>query len=54
MGVNCCVCLNLSGDRVAAVTVIGGYAVCQQHVELASKPGFDLWSLHAGERRKIT
>jgi hypothetical protein len=32
---------------VPAVTIAKGYAVCEAHVKLVSKPGFDIFSLYA-------
>lgn len=50
--IGCVVCLNLKGERVAAEHVVSGYSVCEKHVELASKPGFDIFSLKT--KRKVT
>ena len=44
MAVHCCICLQ-QGKQVDYETVVHGYAVCAQHVELVSQPGFDIMSL---------
>lgn len=43
--IGCCVCLNIKGQRVAASTVVAGYAVCDEHIELAGRPDFSIWHL---------
>lgn len=43
--VGCVVCLQRSGERVEAVTVVNGYAACADHLDLVSAPGFDVWKL---------
>ncbi len=47
--IHCAICLN-RGKMVAAITVVKSYAVCKQHVELVSKPGFDIWQLHSEKK----
>jgi hypothetical protein len=49
--IHCCVCLN-QGRRVEFTTVVRGYAVCDAHVELASRPDFTIFSL-VTERRAL-
>ena len=34
--IGCCICLNLTGEHVPAVTLINGYAVCAVHVAAVS------------------
>ena len=48
----CCVCFILTGKRVKHLTVIKGYAVCADHVELVSAPGFDIFKLHSDPNLK--
>ena len=47
--ISCCVCLN-RGKRVSAVSVVKGYAVCSEHVDLVAKPGFDIFRLRPAGR----
>lgn len=42
--IHCAVCVN-QGKMVAAITIVKGYASCAQHVELVSKPDFDIFQL---------
>jgi hypothetical protein len=47
--IGCAVCLNIKGDRRQATTIVSGFAVCDEHVELASHPEFSIWRLrHRG------
>lgn len=50
--VACCICLNQRGERVPYVTVIHGYAVCEQHVSLVSQPEFDIFTLFGPNVRR--
>jgi len=43
----CCVCFNLTGKRVRMFTMVKGYAVCEEHVQLVSAPGFDIFRLRS-------
>lgn len=49
--IRCCVCLN-QGRRTAMATIVKGYAVCDEHVELVSRPDFDIFHLR-GESRAL-
>jgi len=49
--VACCVCLNLQGDRIPMVTIVKGYAVCEEHIQLVSAPGFDIFRLRSDSPR---
>jgi len=49
--IGCCCCLNLTGERVEAVTMANGYAACEKHVDLVSQPGFDLTRLRKPGRK---
>lgn len=40
--IGCCICLNQRSRRVAATTIVAGYAVCDDHVKLAGAPGFSI------------
>jgi hypothetical protein len=44
LGVRCAICLN-QGKRVEADTIVKGYAACSDHVELVSRPDFDIFTL---------
>lgn len=48
--IHCVVCLNQRGEAVPAFSVVKGYAVCELHVGLVSKPGFDVQ--HLGTQKK--
>ena len=48
--IHCCCCLNLSGNAVPAETIVNGYAVCDEHVDLASHPKFDIFALKKEKR----
>jgi hypothetical protein len=48
--IGCCVCLNLTGERVEAAVVVAGYSVCESHAQLAAQPGFSIFNL---ERRNV-
>lgn len=50
--ISCAVCLNITGKRVRAATVVRGYAVCEGHAKIANDPKFDLASL-GRERRAV-
>lgn len=51
--IGCCVCLNRGGKRVEATTVVKGYAVCANHVDLVSQPEFDIFAIGKQERRVL-
>lgn len=40
-GIHCCICLNISGDLVPAITLVHGYAVCENHVKVVQRNDFD-------------
>jgi len=42
--IHCCICLN-RGEWIAATTTVKGYSVCPEHVELVSRPNFDIFDL---------
>lgn len=42
--VHCAICLQ-QGKTKTAFTVVKGYAVCEPHVQLVSKQGFDIFQL---------
>jgi hypothetical protein len=44
--IHCCVCLN-QNRWTPATTIIKGYACCDEHVELVSRPDFDIFHLRA-------
>jgi len=46
--IHCCICLNQRKDRLPATTIVGGYAVCDEHIELAGAPGFSIFKLGPG------
>lgn len=48
--ISCCICLNQRGKRLPATTIVSGYAVCDEHVELAGAPGFSIHKIR-GEQR---
>ena len=49
--IRCCICLNQNKD-VAAFSVINGYACCEAHIELVSRPGFDIFSFYGGGKTR--
>jgi hypothetical protein len=49
----CCVCFILTGKRVPHLTVIRGYAVCADHVELATKPEFNIFNLRPAPKGAV-
>lgn len=51
--ISCAICLNQSGDQIAATTIIHGYAVCSKHIDLASQPEFDIFTLHGTRVRPV-
>lgn len=51
VSIHCAICLQ-QGKKVPAFTVIKSYAVCEAHVQLVSKPGFDIFNL--GGSKKVT
>ena len=40
-GIHCCICLNLSTKRVEAITLMHGYAVCEEHMDVIKHHDFD-------------
>lgn len=50
--IHCCVCLNQRKERLAATTIVSGYAVCDEHIELAGSPKFSIFNL--GSSKKTT
>jgi hypothetical protein len=52
-GIHCCICLNFSGDLIQAVTIIKGYAVCDEHVDLVSRGEFDIFKLGPRKKRAV-
>lgn len=50
--IGCAVCLNITGKRVRAATIIRGYAVCEGHAKIANDSKFDLASF-GRERRAV-
>lgn len=46
----CAICLNQREQRVPATTIVRGYAVCDEHVELAGAPGFDIQKVRKGRQ----
>jgi hypothetical protein len=48
--IHCCICLNQKGTLIAASTVVKGYAVCAEHVDLVSRPDFDIHRIKAASR----
>jgi hypothetical protein len=44
-GIGCCICINQKKRRISATTVVKGYAVCDEHVELVSNPDFNIFAL---------
>ena len=51
--VACAVCLNQSGKRVKMATIIKGYAVCEDHIDIVSAPGFDVYMLRTDRRKAL-
>jgi hypothetical protein len=51
MAVHCCICVN-QGKQTEYETVVNGYAVCADHMELVSQPGFDIMSLLLQRRER--
>jgi hypothetical protein len=49
MAVHCAICFN-QGRLVDYETVVGGVAVCADHIELASRPDFSIWNLVVEKR----
>lgn len=47
--IGCCICLNQQRKRLAATTVVSGYAVCDEHVELAGAPGFSIHKIRGDQ-----
>ena len=43
--IGCAICLNISGNRIPADAIIGGYSVCTEHVLLASNENFEIHRL---------
>jgi hypothetical protein len=43
--IGCCLCLNIKGKRVAASTIVKGYAVCDDHIMVVAEPHFDIMRL---------
>jgi hypothetical protein len=52
-GIHCCICLNREAGRVQAVTIVKGYAVCEEHVELVSNPGFDIFKIKSQRKGAV-
>jgi hypothetical protein len=53
--INCAVCFN-RGKRTKddeELTIVKGYAVCADHVQLVSQPGFDIFSLLGGTKKPV-
>ena len=50
--ISCCICLN-QGQRTDAATIVNGYAVCERHLDLASKPDFDIFLMRGDVRRPV-
>jgi hypothetical protein len=50
--IGCAVCLNITGKRVRAATVVKGYAVCEAHAKIAQEPKFELASFRGGQERR--
>jgi hypothetical protein len=48
--ISCCLCLNIKGKRVAATTIVKGYAVCDDHIQVAAEPRFDLFRMTRSSR----
>lgn len=47
--IGCAICLNMDNTRrTPATTIASGYSVCDEHVGLASTPGFDIFRLRKG------
>lgn len=47
----CAVCfVQTGGDRKPAVAVVNNYSVCEDHVTLATRPGFNISSLASQNR----
>jgi hypothetical protein len=49
--ISCAVCLNLKGLRCQADTVVKGYSVCDEHVELVSNPNFNIATLKPQDKK---
>jgi hypothetical protein len=46
MAIHCAVCLNTRNPPwPQATTIINGYAVCDDHTELVSRPDFNIFTL---------
>ena len=43
--IHCCICLNSDAGRVPAITMINGYAVCEDHVKVIKNHDFDFAAL---------
>lgn len=41
----CAICLNIKGKRIPMTTMVRGYAVCADHVNLVANPQFDIFSI---------
>jgi hypothetical protein len=52
IAIHCAICLN-RGQDVAATTLVKGYAVCQEHMELVSRPNFDIFDLIVKRRHPV-
>lgn len=49
--IHCCVCLNQRKERLPATTIVKGYAVCDDHIELVGHTGFSIFKLGPGQQR---
>lgn len=48
--IHCALCLQ-TGKTVPAVTVVNSYACCETHIQLVSKPDFNIFSLRTSKGR---
>ena len=48
--IGCAVCLNIKAHRTPATNIIKGYSVCDEHVDLADRPGFNIFNLKGKPR----
>lgn len=49
---HCAICLN-QGQKVQATTLVKGYASCEDHVPLVSRPGFDIFEVFGGKQGAV-
>ena len=51
--IGCCLCLNIAGAHIAAVTIINGYACCDEHISVLSSEFSDFAQLVNRTKRGI-